>query len=457
MKFKHSDILIPQDDPFKNCKLDRQQYADALTGIINNYEDNFVLAINSPWGTGKTTFVKMWDIYLQNNGYDTLYLNAWENDLLTDPTIAILGELKKLTTQADTSKFKKVLEYGSVIAKNILPAIGKAIAKKYVDSDTISDAIENSIKATTEIVDKEVDEYAKKAQTIHDFKTILSKFIQDESPDKPVVFIVDELDRCRPNYAVEILEKVKHFFSVPGIIFVLVVDKQQLCNSIKGFYGSESIDSVEYLRRFIDVEFGLPLPNIHQYCRYLYDYYNFSEFFETTERLKYFQRDDETNQFINFANILCSQQSLTLRQIEKLFTHSRIGLLMMEDSNYVIPKLYFFLIFLRDQHISIYKDIVSKKLSIQELSDIILPFLDTRSRIVNELYLYSEVILFYDLYLSQRGEWSIIEKGTNNLTFTTTVEASRVIECINDANNRFHGNNLLPHLLNKIEMYSNIQ
>ncbi|MBS7564652.1 hypothetical protein KHS38_09555 [Mucilaginibacter sp. Bleaf8] len=60
MNIKHHDLVIPQDDPFKNCKLDRKQYAIALTSIIQTYPTGFVLSINNSWGTGKTTFLKMW-------------------------------------------------------------------------------------------------------------------------------------------------------------------------------------------------------------------------------------------------------------------------------------------------------------------------------------------------------------------------------------------------------------
>ena len=60
MKFKHSDIEIPREDPFKNCKLNRQPNAIILTQIVQNYSDSFVLSINGEWGTGKTTFMKMW-------------------------------------------------------------------------------------------------------------------------------------------------------------------------------------------------------------------------------------------------------------------------------------------------------------------------------------------------------------------------------------------------------------
>jgi tRNA A37 threonylcarbamoyladenosine biosynthesis protein TsaE len=74
---KHKEIDILAGNPFANCKLDRQQYAKVLTSIVDTYGDGFVLAINNKWGTGKTTFVKMWEQALKDNKYQTVYFNAW--------------------------------------------------------------------------------------------------------------------------------------------------------------------------------------------------------------------------------------------------------------------------------------------------------------------------------------------------------------------------------------------
>lgn len=65
MKIKHHDIEVDIEKPFANCKLDRKKYADALTNIVGTYADGFVLAINNEWGTGKTTFIKMWQQHLR--------------------------------------------------------------------------------------------------------------------------------------------------------------------------------------------------------------------------------------------------------------------------------------------------------------------------------------------------------------------------------------------------------
>ena len=88
MKFKHSDIEIPREDPFKNCKLNRQPNAIILTQIVQNYSDSFVLSINGEWGTGKTTFMKMWAAYLTyiiHSGFISGYQNRY-GDNLKPPT-----------------------------------------------------------------------------------------------------------------------------------------------------------------------------------------------------------------------------------------------------------------------------------------------------------------------------------------------------------------------------------
>jgi predicted AAA+ superfamily ATPase len=87
MNIRHPEIEIEQQNPFSNCKLGRQKYSVVLTNIINSYPFGFVLALNNKWGTGKTTFVKMWEQDLKNNNFQTLYFNAWENDFENNPLI----------------------------------------------------------------------------------------------------------------------------------------------------------------------------------------------------------------------------------------------------------------------------------------------------------------------------------------------------------------------------------
>lgn len=74
--------------------------------------------------------------------------------------------------------------------------------------------------------------------------------------DYPAFILIDELDRCRPSYAVEMLETIKHIFDIPKVVFVLATDTEQLQHAIKVIYG-EGFDAQTYLGRFFKRRFYL--------------------------------------------------------------------------------------------------------------------------------------------------------------------------------------------------------
>jgi len=366
---KHKEIDIIAGSPFANCKLDRQQYAKVLTSIVDIYADGFVLAINNKWGTGKTTFVKMWEQDLKDNKYQTVYFNAWENDFENNPLTALMGELKTLTKKSTEPKFKKVLNRAAILSKHIAPVVVKAIADKYINTEGIKDAIEKITEGVSDIFENEVNEYAEKKKGIAEFRTSLSKFIADTNGGKPLIFIVDELDRCRPDYAVAILEQIKHFFSVPNIIFVLSIDKGQLGNAIRGVYGSEQIDADEYLRRFIDIEYSIPEPDAGKYCDYLYNYFELNEFFNSNFRLKHRELSYDGKEFLKIAKMLFKNANISLRQQEKIFAHSRLVLRSFPENNFVFPILFLFLIYIKTLDNSFYNKIKFKQLNLKDLQN----------------------------------------------------------------------------------------
>jgi hypothetical protein len=90
MQIRSSDLEIPKDDPFENDCLNRRELESPLTEFINQALGPFVLAIDGSWGPGKTIFLKMWQVKLDENGHLCLYLNAWKNDFVQDPLIAVV-------------------------------------------------------------------------------------------------------------------------------------------------------------------------------------------------------------------------------------------------------------------------------------------------------------------------------------------------------------------------------
>ncbi|MFX2103355.1 P-loop NTPase fold protein, partial [Acinetobacter baumannii] len=95
----------------------------------------------------------------------------------------------------------------------------------------------------------QVDNYENEKKSLEYFKSQLAEITKDL--EKPLVFIVDELDRCKPEFAIRLIERIKHFFDIPKVVFILAVNKKQLEESINSFYGFTS--SSKYLEKFIDI------------------------------------------------------------------------------------------------------------------------------------------------------------------------------------------------------------
>jgi hypothetical protein len=364
MKCKLDKLEIPANQPFKNCKLDREKYAEILKTIITTYQKGFVLAINGKWGTGKTTFVEMWKAYLELDGFHTLYFNAWENDFISDPLVGLLGELKKMNSQekAEAALTSVINTAGKIVLK-AAPAMFKGVVKRYAGEEIV-DILCDGIEEGASMLKKEIENYESQKYSLKQFRDELETYVDEVCDKKPLIFIIDELDRCNPHYAVKTLERIKHLFNIPNIVFVLSIDKEQLSNSIRGYYGSDLIEADEYLKRFIDIEYILPAPNIGQFCNYLYDYYGFDSYEKARD-----SRDGLKDSFLVIANILFMYKSLSLRQIEKIFTHIRLSLNMYNYNQIIYSDLVCLLTYLRICESDCYDKINYKSYSIQELID----------------------------------------------------------------------------------------
>lgn len=360
-------IDIPKENPFANCKLGREPYAKVLTDIVRTNPNGFTLAIDNKWGAGKTTFIQMWEKSLQNEGFQTLYFNAWVNDFENNPFVAITAELRDLLKHEDSETFKEVVKKASVITKNVLPSIMKAFLKRYTGED-VAELFEKYSEGVLEAFQEDIDAYTERKKNIKVFHQDLQDYISENSNGKPIVFIIDELDRCRPDYAVTVLENVKHLFSVKGIVFVLAIDKEQLGHAICGAYGSDNIDSKEYLRRFIDVEYSLPQPEIRNYVSYLIDTCKLSDFFNIEVR-KNRELNEEKNGFIDFTCFLFQFKNLSLRQQEKIMIHVGVTLRSFTGNSYILPDLLLYLIYLKLFESDFYNQIKRKELTHQELLD----------------------------------------------------------------------------------------
>lgn len=252
--------------------LDRQRTINKWTERFIKNGKNLVLAVHAEWGMGKTFFAKQWYEYLKKLNYPICYIDAFENDFIDDPfkviTFSIVSQLKE--NKKIEEKLDKEIQDFENEGKNYLWEAAKLTGKHTVQSllsllplikaDKTADEL---IKIYKEEVYK--DPYAEDdSYKIHvkNFKEKLGKLVYN---NKPLVVMVDELDRCKPSFAIELLEKLKHLYDVDNIIFVLFINEIELANIVKGYYGSE-LNGHEYLRKFIDIRAELPELN-QEICR----------------------------------------------------------------------------------------------------------------------------------------------------------------------------------------------
>jgi len=274
LKLKKNPIDVPGEEPFRNDMLDRKQDIENLTNLILSSTDSVVFAVNGEWGSGKTTFLNMWKAYL--DGLDgeketaTAYFSAWENDYDKDPLVGMIHELSDCLENEDSnpethSKLHEFRKRGKKLFKLMAPSLIGLASGGILNSEGIGKALE-------EFADKSFNEYKKIKESVQGFKEKLQEFIESLDGSKRLVFFIDELDRCKPLYSIQLLEYMKHFFDVPGVVFVLGINIKELVHSIKCVYGAD-FDGEKYLSRFIDIRFNLTHKKSLDYIKHIYRHF----------------------------------------------------------------------------------------------------------------------------------------------------------------------------------------
>ncbi|WP_109830150.1 KAP family P-loop NTPase fold protein [Reichenbachiella versicolor] len=370
---KHKDVEIPkgkEEDPFENCQLNRKQYADILTNIIDVYSDGFVLAVNNEWGTGKTTFIKMWQQQLNKNRFKTLYFNAWETDFEEDVLISMLSVLKEFEDVDTEKNFRQVATAAVPLAKKVLPILTKKLVDNYIGEGTTNEVLDSLTNVTVDGILKRVEKQSKKKQGIEAFKKALMTYVNAFSGNNPLVFFIDELDRCRPNYSVQVLEQIKHLFSVPGIVFVLSIDKNQLSAALKGVYGSNELDANTYLKKFIDLEYSIPSPSMKDWVTYLLEYYGFEKLFDL--EIKRWNpnvlKEEYAETFKSYAVLLFEALKITLRSADQILSRFRTIVGLWGQQGYpFFPSVALFLYACREYDYEFYHKIQEFNITCQEI------------------------------------------------------------------------------------------
>ncbi len=244
--------------------------------ILNSIDFSCSIALDGDWGSGKTFFVKqakaifevnnpmytgkdtrslktLWETFAAKRGVElessvAIYYDAWMNDNDVDPILSIIYEIIKQTgTDYIIKPGINTKEIIGSIASGIVDHFTGVGIKQYFDACKREDYFKD-IKD-----DKELHQ-----QILSFFEVVLA-----ERGNRLVLFI-DELDRCKPDYAVRLLERIKHYFNNNRVTYVFAINSSELQHTIKRYYG-EGFDATRYLDRFFDLRISMPKPDLRKY------------------------------------------------------------------------------------------------------------------------------------------------------------------------------------------------
>ena len=275
-----------------------EEFGRNLAPLVENLEGPAVIALDGGWGSGKTVFAKQWAGLLRQRGSAVIYFDAFAADAGDDPLFDIASQL--FAAAPDGEKRNDLAKAAGVFAKQFLPVVagvglrvatgglmgGEAIgagaagvteARKAAmgRGEEVSEAFRQRIEGAQDRAGVLLDlrqklialAEAMKANALDD----VNEVPEPEKP-RPVVMIVDELDRCRPPYALNLLENLKHVLDVQNICFVLITNLRQLTQVVAKQYGVSKADI--YLEKFVQATFVLPEKERYaknrQYIRHLF-------------------------------------------------------------------------------------------------------------------------------------------------------------------------------------------
>lgn len=258
IRLQPEDVYVPPDqdcDPFANDAIERRTQAERLTQLVERIEGPCVIALDAPYGAGKTTFLRMWAQKLRNEGFRVAEFNAWTSDFDGKPFSALAAQIVA-AIDADGSDSGAKVKAALSKFMEYAPQIAISLASMGIGIDDGEVGLNASVNAGN-FLKSLFDKRQEKEASIQDIRDALSEYTAGTEKARLVV-LIDELDRCRPTYAIETLEVAKHIFNADGVVFALGLHRQQLTASIKAVYGQD-FDAVGYLERFFDLSASLPV------------------------------------------------------------------------------------------------------------------------------------------------------------------------------------------------------
>ncbi|WP_019959779.1 KAP family P-loop NTPase fold protein [Woodsholea maritima] len=355
----------------------KKKLAEDIIKVSNAKSEPIIYMLDGPWGSGKTYFINQFIKHCDSLKIPVIHFDAFKHDISRDAFASLVGCVAKYAEQSDPKNELKnqIIKAGSKVGLSLLRggastiislASGGLITSQVMDGagENLKNAVNSGIGSTLNSLTETALEEWINSQTenevrIQDFRDILTKVVKksiEHTDAQKAYFIIDELDRCRPNFSIEIIECIKHIFNIDNIDFIITTDKNHLENSLSHLYG-QNINTTTYLEKFYDLRINFyrsshsELNNAKKYIRHL-----------CLQHLN--SNANSIGYALELLNICANTIRLSFRDIKKIIIHLSI-LQHLPDPNYGVA--LFPLIFLRQIDNNLYLSAIRKEVSAQEI------------------------------------------------------------------------------------------
>ncbi|SFN93781.1 KAP family P-loop domain-containing protein [Roseovarius lutimaris] len=264
-------------DPWNEDLPGYKAIGETFGNLIASIDEAKVISIEAGFGRGKTFFRKAWAEHLRQMGEIVVEIDAQQSDHSGDPVVSFVGALINMLPIEDKTARQDAFERGKKIAgltaRTVTRMLARSAADEVIDlvTDTAADQVEG-ISALENVVEDVGNGMSKLAGDLIAAQLASEQVRQKELPEqlsalhaaltkdsdtKRIVILIDELDRCHPEYAIALLEAMKLVFDHPGFVFCLMVNADYLENVAAKRFGS-FVEGERYLDKFVDIRLQLP-------------------------------------------------------------------------------------------------------------------------------------------------------------------------------------------------------
>lgn len=319
----------------------RERVADRVIRLLTSDIDISPMLIDGDWGTGKTEFcLKLANKFKSDyENYKVLYIDAFQADHADSPLMTILAEVASVLPKSGRDGFfEKALPVARFSVKTALKAGFGHILRENMDE--LAEGMDKYIQeAADSAIDASVMAVLKDHEKAKENLLALQSLLSELATESPMVIFIDELDRCRPDFAVQMLEVIKHTFNVDGVQFLLVTNTKQLKAAINHAYGS-NVDAQRYLNKFIKFNFQLPKDVYGEHRRHRYgvgalpaSLKHFVNISKSSNALQATSLPDHQSTVFGFIEDLIIRNSLSLREIETFLRNIEIYQVLSDGLN----------------------------------------------------------------------------------------------------------------------------